>query len=46
MAIISEKSFVNGAEKNQRKKTQRPQTAIVAEALARRRRDAAAEDGV
>ena len=32
MAIISEKSFVNGAEKNQRKKTQRPQTAIVAEA--------------
>lgn len=32
MAIISEKSFVSGAEKNQRKKTQRPKTAIVAEA--------------
>lgn len=32
MAIISEKSFVNGAQKNQSKKTQRPQTAVVAEA--------------
>lgn len=32
MAIISEKSFVNGAQKNQNKKTKRPQTAIVNEA--------------
>lgn len=32
MAIISEKSFVNGALKNQNKKTKRPQTAIVNEA--------------
>lgn len=32
MAIISEKSFVNGAQKNQSKKTQRPKTAVVAEA--------------
>lgn len=31
MAIISEKSFVNGAQKNQNKKTKRPQTAIVNE---------------
>ena len=32
MAIISEKSFVNGALKNQNKKTKRPQTSIVNEA--------------
>ena len=32
MAIISEKSFVNGAQKNQNKKTKRPQTSIVNEA--------------
>ena len=32
MAIISEKKFVSGAQKNQSKKTQRPQTAIVNEA--------------
>ena len=32
MAIISEKSFVNGAQKNQSKKTQRPKTAVIAEA--------------
>ena len=32
MAIISEKSFVNGAQKNQNKKTKRPQTAIANEA--------------
>ena len=32
MAIISEKSFVNGVLKNQSKKTQHPQTAIVNEA--------------
>lgn len=31
MAIISEKSFVNGAQKNQNKKTKRPQAAIVNE---------------